>query len=209
MSEQQVELVQAFRFQIALSRSLPGRTLAAPPQLDAKAAGSAAAPPAPVTGGSRAGSTTAPPAAGGPTSGPDDRLGDGGFQECAGLTLDADVHEVLEGGSNDTSVRRVGRVKHAPIVLKRGMLVPVGGGYADAAIWSWMTAMVAGQVPLPRYDGRIAVYDPTFQRVVARWTFVRALPVKVVGPTLQAVTGAVAVEELHLSHEGLRLEEAP
>ncbi|WP_433157877.1 phage tail protein [Kribbella sp. CA-247076] len=207
MSVQQVELVQAFRFTIELTRSRPGRTLAAPPQLDAKAsAGSAAAPPAPAGGGSRTGSTAQPTAGSTPAG---DRLGDGGFQECTGLTLDADLRDVLEGGSNDATVRRLGRVKHAPIVLKRGMFVPVSGGYADVAIWNWIRAMVSGEVPLPRYDGSIQVFNPSFTQVVAKWTFVRALPVKVVGPSLQALTGAVAVEELHLAHEGLRLEVAP
>lgn len=207
MSVRPVELVQAFRFQIELIRSLPGRTLAPPPQLDAKAsAGSAAAPPAPAGGGSRIGSMAQPAA--GRTSGVD-RLGDGGFQECTGLTVDADLRDVIEGGSNDTTVRRLGRAKHIPIVLKRGMVVPVGGGYADVAMWNWIRAMVSGQVPIPRYDGSVQVFDPSFTKVVAKWTFVRALPVKVVGPSLQAVTGAVAVEELHLAHEGLRLEDAP
>src|SRR5689334_24035985 len=108
MADQVVELVQTFRFQVQLSKSLPGRTLAAPPQLGAGTAGATAAPPAPVSGGSRAGAATAAPVGGG-SSGGADRLGDGGFQECTGLTLDADLHDVLEGGGNDTTVRRLGR----------------------------------------------------------------------------------------------------
>jgi phage tail-like protein len=205
--EQLVELIQGFRFQVQLTRSLPGRTVAAPPQLGLGAAGTVTAPPAPVSGGSRAGASTATPTSGGASSnGSDDRLGDGGFQECSGLTLDADLHEVLEGGSNDATVRRLGRAKHGPIVLKRGMVVPTRGGYADVGLWSWMNAMVSGDLPLPRYDGRIEVLDPSFARVVARWSFSRGLPLKVVGPVLNAVSGAVAVEELHIAHEGLRLE---
>jgi phage tail-like protein len=206
VTDQVLELVQAFRFQVRLTRSLPGRTLAPPPQLGDSAAGSAAAPPAPVSGGSRAGAATAAPVGGSPSSGPGDRLGDGGFQECGGLVLDADLHDVLEGGGNDATVRRLGRVKHSPIVLKRGMVVRTAGGPADVSLWSWISAMVAGEVPVPRYDGLIEVLDPTYDRVLARWTFVRALPLKVVGPTLHAITGAVALEELHLLHEGLRLE---
>jgi len=48
-------------------------------------------------------------------------LGTGGFAECSGLELEADVKEYLEGGRNDGVVRRVGRAKLSPIVLKRGM----------------------------------------------------------------------------------------
>ena len=37
------------------------------------------------------------------------------------------------------------------------------------------------------------------------WSFERGLPLKVVGPSLNARTGDIAVEELHIAHEGLRL----
>jgi len=208
VTEQAVELVQAFRFQVQLSRSLPGRTLAPPPQLDAGATGGSA-PPGPVSGGSRAGAATTTPVGGAPAEEGGDRLGDGGFQECSGLVLDAELRDVLEGGANDATVRRLGRVKHSPIVLKRGMVVPTAGGSADVSLWSWMSAMVSSQVPLPRYDGRIELMDPTFGRVVARWTFVRGLPLKVVGPSLHAVTGAIAMEELHILYETLILERSP
>ena len=57
-------------------------------------------------------------------------LGNGKFAECSGLELEADVREYLEGGRNDGVVRRVGRVKLVPIVLKRGMFVGSPGGYA-------------------------------------------------------------------------------
>jgi phage tail-like protein len=136
-------------------------------------------------------------------------LGDGGFSECSGLGLEADVKEYLEGGRNDGVVRRVGRVKLVPLVLKRGMFLPGeesgADGTADRALWDWITAMVSGTLPVPRYDGEVEVQDPSGERVVARWAFDRALPLKVTGPTLNAKTGEVAIEELHLAHEGLRL----
>ncbi|MFE2148202.1 phage tail protein, partial [Streptomyces sp. NPDC059456] len=145
------------------------------------------------------------PAAG---AGAPDRLGDGGFQECAGLALEADVREYLQGGANDEVVRRAGRVRLQPIVLKRGMLA-AGGGSADPALWDWLHGMVAGGAPVPRYDGHVEVLDPAGQRVLAHWTFVRGLPLKITGPTLNARTGEIAVEELHIAHEGLRLERTP
>jgi phage tail-like protein len=131
-------------------------------------------------------------------------LGDGGFAECSGLELEADVKEYLEGGHNDGVVRRVGRAKLVPLVLKRGMFVR--GGAADSALWNWLTGMITGTLPIPRYDGVVKVYDPAKARVLARWTFQRGLPSKVTGPALNAKTGEIAVEELHIVHEGLRLE---
>lgn len=143
-------------------------------------------------------------------------LGDGGFSECSGLELEADVKEYLEGGRNDGVVRRVGRVKLMPVVLKRGMFVPspTNGGdgapaTADDALWTWLTSMVNGVFPVPRYDGDIELRDPSDERVLARWTFDRGLPLKVHGPSLNAKTGEIAVEELHIAHEGLRLGVRP
>jgi phage tail-like protein len=159
------ELVQAFRFEVLLTRSGAG------------------APPAP--------------------------LGNGGFAECSGLELEADVKEYLEGGFNNGVVRRVGRVKLQPLVLKRGMLVPEGGQYADTTFWDWLTATVSGNLPVLRCEGHIRVSDPSGKRKVAHWSFTRGLPLKVSGPALNAKTGEIAIEELHIAHEGLRLEAAP
>ena len=153
------------------------------------------------------------------------QLGIGAFAECSGLELEADVQEYLEGGRNDGVVRRVGRVKLTPLVLKRGMFIPApptpdnpqagagpGGsdtGTADSALWDWLTGMVSGQLPIPRYNGLIQVWSPDGRREVASWTFWRGLPNKVSGPALNAKTGEVAVEELHIVHEGLRFGSSP
>jgi phage tail-like protein len=68
---------------------------------------------------------------------------------------------------------------------------------------------VAAVVPGGGDDGVVEVMDPANRRVVAHWTFFRGLPAKVSGPQLNARTGEIALEELHISHEGLRLEPAP
>jgi phage tail-like protein len=131
-------------------------------------------------------------------------LGNGAFSECSGLELEADVKEHLEGGRNDGVVRRVGRVKLAPLVLKRGMFLPNGTGTADSSLWDWLTGMVSGVLPVPRYDGEIEIHDAPGRRVLALWTFERGLPSKVTGPTLNAKTGEIAIEEIHIVHEGLQ-----
>ena len=43
------------------------------------------------------------------------------------------------------------------------------------------------------------------EEVVATWQFERGVPAKVRGPELNAKTGEIAIEELHIAHEGLRL----
>lgn len=138
---------------------------------------------------------------------PPAQLGDGGFQECSGLDLEMDVQELIEGGRNNAIVRRVGRGKYSDIVLKRGMFY-APGGRIRADLWNWLSGILAGTRPVPRYNGRVDMYDHAGERtgvVVASWTFDRGLPKKISGPQLNAKTGEIAIEELTIAHEGLRL----
>lgn len=130
-------------------------------------------------------------------------LGDGAFQECSGLDIEMDVQEYLEGGRNDGVIKQVGRAKYSPIILKRGMFYP-SSGKANRDLWSWIQGIAAGQRPVARYDGLIKVMS-TGEEVSATWVFDRGLPTKIRGPELNAKTGEVAIEELHIAHEGLRL----
>jgi phage tail-like protein len=198
------ELVQTFRFRVRLTRSAPGPTLLAPPDLGFPSSSR----PLKVEKASPPGRRPAPvPEEGTPGRPPKrDELGDGGFQECSGLDLEADPREYAEGARNDGVIRRVGRVKLTPVVLKRGMFLASAGGYADTSLWAWLQGMVAGDLPLPRYDGHVEVFDPALRRVIAQWSFDRGLPSKVAGAALNARTGEIAIEELHVVHEGLRLE---
>ena len=131
-------------------------------------------------------------------------IGNGGFAECAGLELAADIRDHNEGGNNNAVRRMVGRVKLQPLVLKRGMLV--GQTQADPTLWQWMFDMLSGKVPVVRYDGHVDVLDRLGQNTYARWSFTRGLPAKLAGPTLNARTGEIAIEELQIVHEGLRME---
>ncbi|MEV8098553.1 phage tail protein [Kitasatospora sp. NPDC085879] len=185
------DLVQGFNFRVSLRRSTSAGPTSTPPPALTDKPGEA----------SRTG-----PVAGGAAAGPPDQLGDGGFQECTGLELEMELGDHPEGGRNDGLVRGIGRVKLQPIVLKRGMLVPIPGGRAETALWDWLHGIVGGERRAARYDGDIEVLDATGGRTVAHWRFTRGLPVKLTGPALNARTGEIAMEELHIAHEGLRLE---
>jgi phage tail-like protein len=131
-------------------------------------------------------------------------LGDGGFQEVSGLEVELEVSDYEEGGRNDGIIRRVGRAKFQPLVCKRGMFGPAEGD-AEPELWQWFQDIVAGVRPVRRYDGTVVVRDQEGNDRAA-WRFHRAVPTKIVGPTLNATTGGIAIEELHLAHEGLELE---
>ena len=131
-------------------------------------------------------------------------LTDGAFQEVTGLEVELDITEQAEGGRNDGVVRHVGRARYQPLVLKRGMFHSAAGTL-NREIWDWLQAIAAGTRPLPRYDGVVEVLGANGDEVVATWQFERAVPSRVRGPELNARSGEIAIEELHIAHEGLRL----
>lgn len=130
-------------------------------------------------------------------------FGDGAFQECSGLEIEQDVQEYLEGGLNDEVIKRVGRAKFQPLVLKRGMLHSQQG-QIDGRLWRWIQEVVGGVRPVVRLGGTVQVMS-VGDEVVARWEFWKGLPARLRGPELNAKTGEVAIEELHIAHQGLRL----
>jgi phage tail-like protein len=185
------DLLRAFRFRIALTPSSAG----APPSGGSGFGISASAGVSIGAGGASAGAQVGALLATG--------LGDGGFAECSGLDVEMDVQELHEGGRNDGVIRRVGPAKFQSIVLKRGMLHPRGGA-VNSELWQWLQDVVAGVRPVRRYDGVVEVMSVA-DAVAAKWVFSRGLPAKLTGPQLNARTGEIAIEELHIAHEGLRL----
>lgn len=171
------ELLRAFNFEVELRRS---------PNMRAGAYGTADA---------------------GGRGGPGELLGTGGFQSCNGLQISLDIRDRQEGGRNDGVVRLVGQARFESLVLERGMLIATdnGGESLDRSLWRWLQSIATGTVPVPRYDGLIRVLERG--EVVATWSFVRGLPASIRGPVLDARTGAIALEQLTIAHEGLRLEE--
>ena len=131
-------------------------------------------------------------------------LTQGAFQEVSGLEVELDISDHLEGGRNDGGIRRVCRAKYVPLVLKRG-LFHTPQGQLNREIWAWLQSIAAGTRPIPRYDGLVEVFGRNVEEVVATWQFERGVPAKVRGPELNAKTGEIAIEELHIAHEGLRL----
>jgi len=81
----------------------------------------------------------------------------------------------------------------------------VDGTRANNALWSWLMGVLSGVRPVARYDGVIEVLSADGNDTVATWVFDRGLPAKISGPQLNAKTGDIAIEELTIAHEGLRL----
>lgn len=119
----------------------------------------------------------------------------GGFSECSGLEMSLDVEEYREGGANGTVRKFPTRVKWTNLRLRRGM------ANADD-LWNWHYGFVEGKAK--RRDG-VVVLQNDLHVPVKVWSFTRGLPIKWTGPSLNAAQSQVAVEELEIGHEGLKL----
>jgi len=119
----------------------------------------------------------------------------GGFSECTGLDMSLDIEEYREGGNNGLILRFPSRVKWSNLRLKRGVAT-------SDELWLWHFGFVSGQVV--RRDGVVTLQDEQ-QKPVRSWSFTRGLPVKWTGPSLNASQNQVAIEELEIAHEGLKL----
>jgi phage tail-like protein len=119
-----------------------------------------------------------------------------GFSECVGLEATMAVEDYREGGRNDTILHFPGRVSWAPLRLRRGVV-------ADNSLLAWLSSFAEGRGK--RRDGVVTLLNDVAQPVRA-WRFQRGLPTKWSGPVLDAAKTAVAIEELEIQHEGIRLE---
>lgn len=117
-----------------------------------------------------------------------------GFAECSGLEMTIPAESYAEGGNNGTTLKFVGRVDWKPIVLKKGIVT-------SADLWRWHHDFVEGSGR--RRDGVISLLDDAGETVRV-WRFIRGLPVRWSGPTMNAAQSQVAFEEIEIAHEGLR-----
>jgi phage tail-like protein len=120
----------------------------------------------------------------------------GAFAECTGLEATMEPKLIRSGGVNHGSFQRAGQVTHATVVLKRGMT-------DNRHLWKWF-AMVSGGDYAARMDVDIDMLDGAGSKVMT-WSLARCLPVKFKAADLNARSTEVAVEDLHLAHEGLTL----
>lgn len=122
------------------------------------------------------------------------------FSEVSGLEINVDVVAVREGGYHGGVRQLHGKSSSPALVLKRGVT-------ADRAFWDWIQRCFEGRYPLPYVPGSVHVFGPD-RALVARWSFRNGICTKVRSADLSATSTAVAIEELHIAHEGL-VREAP
>jgi phage tail-like protein len=120
-----------------------------------------------------------------------------GFSECSGLEASMEIMDYREGGENTYVHKFATRATYSNITLKHGVI------YQYDDLWTWYYAWVQGGGT--RKDGLIALMDEG-RSPLKVWKFSRAIPMKWVGPSLNASQSNVAIETLELAHEGLVME---
>jgi phage tail-like protein len=118
----------------------------------------------------------------------------GGFSEVSGLDLTIQAEEFREGGNNGTVLKFPGRAVWGNLKLRRGVV-------RSADLWDWHRGFTEGRGK--RRDGVVTLLDEAGE-AVRSWRFTRGLPVRWVGPSLNAREAQVAVEEIEIAHEGIR-----
>lgn len=123
----------------------------------------------------------------------------GGFSDVSGLGFEVSYSEYRNGNEKFSTVRKVPNTfKNDDVTLKRGLVAATG-------LFEWLKGVRDG-VAAPRTVS-IQLLDESRAAVVATWKLRNAQPKKWSGPTLAAKGGGeVAMEELHLVHEGIDFE---
>ena len=119
----------------------------------------------------------------------------GGFSDVSGLGTEVNYSDYRSGADMVNTARKLPTTtKNDEVTLKRGLV-------GSTAIFDWFAKVRDGQY-LPR-TVTVVVLDEGRQPAM-KIVLSRAQPKKWVGPTLAAKGGGeVAMEELHLVHEGL------
>jgi phage tail-like protein len=122
----------------------------------------------------------------------------GGFSDVTGLGLDVSYSEYRNGNERFNTARKVPNThKLDDVTLKRGLI-----GSDD--LFAWLKGVRDG-VADPR-QVTVTMLDEA-RNPAAIFRLKNAQPKKFVGPTLAAKGGGeVAMEELHLVHEGFEYE---
>ncbi len=119
------------------------------------------------------------------------------FSECDGMEMTIDVKTIREGGNNSKQIRLAGPLALGQLTLKRGMTPSLD-------LWKWVKSSMSDSSL--RADAEVVLFDSDGRTKVASFILERCIPVKLKAPALNAKDGMVAIEELQLAYESIRIE---
>jgi len=122
------------------------------------------------------------------------------FSECSGFGVTLQKENYLEGGLNDQQRVFIGHAEFDDITLKRGMT-------DNTLFWNWMLKSMSNPVA-NRRNINILMFNQAGETMQA-WTLIGAIPISWKAPGFQAEGSSVAIEELTLAYEGLKVTVKP
>jgi phage tail-like protein len=129
------------------------------------------------------------------------RVCNAAFAECDGLDMRMQVRTIREGGDNTRQIHFAGPVSYSNLRLRRGMT-------RTFDLWEWFARTAeAGGSALRSTSAVVVLLQRDAVTPQVRFVLQRCLPVRLTGPTLDALAGIVAIEELELAYESLRVEQ--
>lgn len=118
------------------------------------------------------------------------------FSECSGLDVQVEKEVYQEGGVNEQQRIFLKHTKFGDVTLKRGIT-------DDPVFWDWINqSLTAGE--LRRRNINILVFSQAGETLQV-WRLMGAVPVGWKTPSLKADSNAIAIEELVLAYEGLKV----
>lgn len=118
------------------------------------------------------------------------------FMGCSGVKTSAQVFEIEEGGVNDFVHKRVGASRWENVTLRVATT-------ASHALWDWRERSRGGDTTF-RQSGAIVMYNPD-GRPVQRFDLAEVWPVRWKGPDPDSGSSDLAIEELEIGYEGVRV----
>jgi phage tail-like protein len=134
-----------------------------------------------------------------PPQGVTNPLCNAAFADCSGLDMTMEPRTYQSGGDNQRQIHKPGPVSYGTLTLRRGMTDTLH-------LWEWFTA--AAQ---PGHDmkaqGEVTLWDASG---TPRLTFVLedCLPTKISGPSFDAKSTQLAIEELQLVYARMSVRPA-
>lgn len=119
------------------------------------------------------------------------------FSECDGLEGTMAAKIIHEGGNNGQQICLTGPISYSQLTLKRGMT-------PNFDLWDWFDKTVTNVRLRAQAEVIILAADGKRERV--RFVLKNCLPTKLKAPALNAISAAVAIEELQLTYESLKLK---
>jgi phage tail-like protein len=124
-------------------------------------------------------------------------LCDGAFAECDGLEMSQELKTIREGGNNGIQVRLGGPTTYGTMTLKRGIT-------STFDLWNWFEQSIADSSVTAHAE--VVMYEQDGTTEVASFVMTGCRPLKLKGPPLNAKDGMVAIEELQVAYESLKLQ---